>query len=561
MRSISAVVMCYNEAEFLPITLPPLIDSVNELIILDMGSTDDSFNIYKTLLRPTDRVIPYLRRNLFIFGFSHPRNYAAKFCSSEWILSIDADELVLPDEIRSHFGLTAVSRNVYDLERKNYALQEGVTLINTDRIISEAPSNSERHRRLYRNSPQIRFEGLVHEEIREGDKSAYDTCGRSSVTIHHLSSYRTCGGAGMKEELYAYLLLKANAFPSFRHGTNGWYFESYIPDNWNDLVVRANHFATQHRLPSFFDIKNDFNNKSIGHPIPTISETKNLQPALTHDRLFDLSIAAPLNQVELSRFGHPGVTALWCGWNHPLVPESRRLYDILVCHIETWRWGQFIKGGDTCIDIGAHSGDTTVPMAVCSLSKTGHRRGTVLAIEPNSKVLPVLSINAALNSNICNIIASPYAVTSRAGEIVEIADHGNDDCNGGIIYDGFSSKLKDHLNAIRKSTIIAEGMPLKDICEMHLSDEDMSRLSFIKTDCEGFDKEILRSSLSLIEQYKPTIFIEWFNYFSESDTDDMFSAIKEIGYVAHNPISLLQVTKSDKIDDLILLPKAWRQDS
>src|SRR5687768_16756073 len=54
---------------------------------------------------------------------------------------------------------------------------------------------------------------------------------------------------------------------------------------------------------------------------------------------------------------------------------------------------KFLSPGDVTIDIGAHTGDSSIPMALCV-----GKAGAVLAIEPNPYVFSVLKTNSELNS-------------------------------------------------------------------------------------------------------------------------------------------------------------------
>jgi len=272
------------------------------------------------------------------------------------------------------------------------------------------------------------------------------------------------------------------------------------------------------------------------------------------ERVINLDSVRRVHRIGLSDYGHPQAYAYWCEWAHPQIVDDRDLTHIVAVHARIWNWSKFITPGSTCIDVGAHSGDTVIPMAVCAYGGAD-RRGVVLAVEPNTKVLPVLEVNMLLNAPLADLYVVNRAVTETPTDEVEISDHGNWDCNGGIIDDNFSDELQSHLKQIVGSTIKVPGSPLKDICNEVLSEEQLSKLSFIKTDCEGYDKQILRSSFDLIDRYKPTLFVEWFNYFKEADSADLFEAIREIGYVAYHPMTGEAQPVETKIDDLILLPR------
>ena len=88
-------------------------------------------------------------------------------------------------------------------------------------------------------------------------------------------------------------------------------------------------------------------------------------------RAFDL---ASDGRVDYAQWLHPGET-----------PKEVR--QDVVDHLRT-----FLRPGDVAIDIGAHTGDSTIPIALAV-----GPAGRVLALEPNPYVFPVLERNAGLN--------------------------------------------------------------------------------------------------------------------------------------------------------------------
>ncbi|MCA9199103.1 MAG: FkbM family methyltransferase, partial [Planctomycetales bacterium] len=67
---------------------------------------------------------------------------------------------------------------------------------------------------------------------------------------------------------------------------------------------------------------------------------------------------------------------------------------------------EFINPGDVALDIGAHSGDSTLPMALAA-----GRTGRVFAFEPNPYVFRVLQQNAGLNQDKTHIVPYAFAAT------------------------------------------------------------------------------------------------------------------------------------------------------
>ena len=246
---LSIVMITYNEAEFLPISLPPLLDNSDEMVVLDMGSTDGTIDILNDKLRTEDLIVKYDRDNLFKFGFSHPRNYAGKYASGDLVLVIDADELLEGTLDATMRAQLASDVNVFSMTRRNYAADTSLNLSNIREILSQVSYTTENHRRLHRRLPQVRFEGLVHEEIWEGARNAFETAAEVPLILHHLSAYRTREDNQTKHWLYAYLLLKAQMFPGFRFGTNDWFFENYVPENIEVLLAQANAFSDMYGLP------------------------------------------------------------------------------------------------------------------------------------------------------------------------------------------------------------------------------------------------------------------------------------------------------------------------
>ena len=87
MPQISAVLIVKNEAPRLAPCLAALRDVVDEIIVADTGSTDNTLEIARDFT-PLCHEIPWEN------DFAAARNRALSFASGPWILSIDADEIV-----------------------------------------------------------------------------------------------------------------------------------------------------------------------------------------------------------------------------------------------------------------------------------------------------------------------------------------------------------------------------------------------------------------------------------------------------------------------------------
>jgi FkbM family methyltransferase len=173
--------------------------------------------------------------------------------------------------------------------------------------------------------------------------------------------------------------------------------------------------------------------------------------------------------------------------------------------------------GSFIIDIGAHTGDTTVPMALAV-----GKEGLVLALEPNQYVFKVLQENSKLNTHFTNIHPICYAATEKDGEFIFNYSDASF-CNGGYL-----SQIKNQ-NHKHNFPLKVKGINLENYLLKHYS-KDLERLSLIKIDAEGFDKEIIKTLPEILKQYKPSLMIECYKKLTESERYELFDSVAEKGY-------------------------------
>ena len=149
-----------NEAESLPRCLNSIKDVVDEIVLVDTGSTDRTVELAHDM---GARVLHRAWRD----DFSEARNAALHAALGQWILVIDADEEL---ETKSARRLRAVAQaaRVDGLRTivRNH-VPDGDLLEWRDAAIT----------RLFRNDKRFRYEGRIHEQIapsiqREGGKIA-----------------------------------------------------------------------------------------------------------------------------------------------------------------------------------------------------------------------------------------------------------------------------------------------------------------------------------------------------------------------------------------------------
>ena len=139
---ITASLIVKNEAAFLEGCLLSLVDRVDEIVVVDTGSTDSTPEIAR---RFGACLIEVAWRN----DFAHARNVGLDAASGDWLLYIDADErLSVPESLSLAANLDAPD-------------------IFAARVLFTPNLNATPYReyRLFRNDQRLRFKGSMHETM------------------------------------------------------------------------------------------------------------------------------------------------------------------------------------------------------------------------------------------------------------------------------------------------------------------------------------------------------------------------------------------------------------
>ena len=171
---ISACLIVKDEEELLPQCLESIKDIVDEIIVVDTGSTDKTVEIAESY---GARVYHHPWEN----DFSKHRNQSIQYASSDWILITDADEEVVQwdrkvDTILQNKNIDSAYVKVENI----YGKGQGTAWHNSIR--------------LFRNNRAIRYEGRVHNEIVGCQSTA-----RSPIVIYHRGYFLD---PGKQEEKY-----------------------------------------------------------------------------------------------------------------------------------------------------------------------------------------------------------------------------------------------------------------------------------------------------------------------------------------------------------------------
>ncbi len=218
---------------------------------------------------------------------------------------------------------------------------------------------------------------------------------------------------------------------------------------------------------------------------------------------------------ELRRFQLPRDGEIeYAQWKHPFEKPK------VIAQDDVDGLRRFIRPGDTAVDVGAHTGDTTVPMALAC-----GPNGITIALEPNPHVFKILEENAHHNLDKTNIVPLNFAATEDDGDFqfhYWDASFGNG---------GYLSRLRNQRHGHRYALRV-KGRNLERYLRTYYADR-LGRLTFLKTDCEGYDKDVLRSLRGVLKQCRPVVVCEVHKKLDASERHELFDVLKEAGYALH----------------------------
>ncbi len=170
---ISACYMVKNAAQDLARSLESLAKYVNEIIVVDTGSTDSTVEVAK-------KFGAKVFHEQWQDDFSTPRNVAIREATGDWIVFLDADEYFINDTAKN-------LREVIRLAQKAKAQGISVKLFNVDAADDNKIINSTYLLRIFEKAAGVRYVGKIHEEVYLGDKPL----SRASAPANLLTIYHT----------------------------------------------------------------------------------------------------------------------------------------------------------------------------------------------------------------------------------------------------------------------------------------------------------------------------------------------------------------------------------
>ncbi len=146
--TLSLCMIVRDEEEMLPRCLAAVAPAVDEIIIVDTGSQDRTVEIARSF---GARVI----EREWTGSFAEARNVSFDAATGDWLIYLDADEVLVADDVARLRALTGeVWREAFYLLETSYTGEDGDGTAITHNAL-----------RVFRNRPEYRFEGRMHEQI------------------------------------------------------------------------------------------------------------------------------------------------------------------------------------------------------------------------------------------------------------------------------------------------------------------------------------------------------------------------------------------------------------
>lgn len=190
-EKISGCLIVKDEAETLEKCIKSMLPILDELIIVDTGSTDNTIEIAK---KYTDKVYNYTWQN----DFAAARNFAISKAKMDWIIFLDADEYF------SERSLKNIRKTINEENGKADAF-----MINGYNILLSSGEVKDKFTviRVFRNKPEIRYQGRIHEYLRKKGQFTIIDC-TDIIEIFHTGYNKAVADKKNKNERNLSLLLQ-----------------------------------------------------------------------------------------------------------------------------------------------------------------------------------------------------------------------------------------------------------------------------------------------------------------------------------------------------------------
>jgi glycosyltransferase involved in cell wall biosynthesis len=231
---LSACVITKNEEKTLPMCLQSVKPIVDEIIVVDTGSQDNTVEVAKSF----GAQVYHFE---WVNDFSKAKNYALSKATGDWIIFLDADEYFTSESI------PLIKEVIKDAEAKNCDLI--ISLMSNFDKTSKQMINSVHHVRIFRRHPEIQYVGAIHERVVRNGMTPRALNAIEHIKIIHTGySVETVKEKNKSERNLD--LLKAELKRNPNSGDIHFYLaESYMANA--EFEIALNHAKEAYRLNNF----------------------------------------------------------------------------------------------------------------------------------------------------------------------------------------------------------------------------------------------------------------------------------------------------------------------
>lgn len=204
-----------------------------------------------------------------------------------------------------------------------------------------------------------------------------------------------------------------------------------------------------------------------------------------------MNFSTRIDEFDLGKWGH----CKFANWLHPQEGQkefTEKQIDWLA---------HFIAPGESCVDIGAYTCDTALPLAIAAGAN-----GEVIAYEPNPVTYAILYDNSKLNPQFAPIKCRNKAVGAKKGTAVFKYDSTR--MNGGALVEGEDVSIRvERLDTFKFKF----------------------RLALVKIDTEGQDADILATFIQLFRENKSVVQVERYPHLNTLGAEMLWRVVTEYG--------------------------------
>lgn len=234
------VAVCYivhNDLSMLRCTLPYEMRWADQIVVLDLGSTDGTKDFCARFLRPSD---VYHRRDTNTIpeaGFSEARAFAARLAATDWVAHWGANFMLRwEDGPLVHQILGATTADVLSTETTQI-VGVGDKPWTFEKVIGEtAIRRTEHHRMFIRRNSGVEFKGYIHEEAYRGEVNAYGEAEAAPLRHYH---FEASGNHKLRSKRNCWMFKRAMENPELQRYTNRWWYDTYYPANQERILAEA----------------------------------------------------------------------------------------------------------------------------------------------------------------------------------------------------------------------------------------------------------------------------------------------------------------------------------